>query len=151
MSSAVYEAALTPARSLRLTLLAAAVLASVTGTVLILALPVVPLLKGALCLLWLSAGAAEVATLRRGMSRIGRIGIRADGRIAGYGPGGGRHELELLPGSVVLERVAWLRLAFGDGLAYGELLAGDPSTSEAWRRFLVIWRHRGSLGRFGRS
>lgn len=151
MSSAAYEAGLVPARHLRTALLAAAGGALLAGIVLVVCMPAAPLLKAGLCLLWVLSCGGEVSSFRRGMSRIDRIGIRDDGSVLGYGPDGARHVLRLLPGSVVLERVAWLRLGFGDGLAYGELVTGDAAESEAWRRLLVIWRQRGTFGRSGRS
>lgn len=150
-SSARYEAELIPARRLRLLLLASTGGATLAGTALILSLPVVPLLKSVLGLLWIACGIIELASFRRGMSRIDRICMASDGSIRGYDPGGAGRPLRLLPGSVVLERVAWLRLAFGDGLTYGELLAGSAAESEAWRRLQVIWRHPPAFGRSRRS
>lgn len=150
-SSAAYEAELIPSRRLRLLLLASAGGATLAGTALILILPVVPLLTAAMGLLWIASGIGELARFRRGMSRIDRICIASDGGIHGYDRSGAVHSLRLLPGSVVLERIAWLRLAFGDGLSYGELLAGSAAENEAWRRLQVIWRHPPAFGRSRRS
>lgn len=150
-SSAAYEAELIPSRRLRLLLLASAGGATLAGSVLILALPVVPLLKAALELLWIASGIGELASFRRGMSRIDRICIRSDGSLQGCGRSGAGYPLRLLPGSVVLERIAWLRLGFEDGLSSGELLAGSAAESETWRRLQVIWRHRPAFGRSRRS
>lgn len=152
ISCGAYEAELVPGRRARLVLLASAAAAIVAGTMLIVTLPAVLALKSVLVLLWIAASLAELASFCRGMSRIYRIGIRPDGSIRGYDASGRVHALRLLPGSVVLERVAWLRLGFASGLVYGELLAGSASESDAWRRLQVIWRHhRYAFGRSGRS
>ena len=51
---------------------------------------------------------------------------------------------QLLPGSVVLPRLAWLRLRLEDGSTSGELLRGNIREDEDWRRLQVIWRHLGA-------
>lgn len=142
MSSAVYEAELAPDDRIRAGLLAFACSATLAGLLLILLLPVIAPLKAALAVAFLLAGVAEVIAFRRGMSRIYRIRIRSDGSLSAVGPAGAMQPLTLMPGSVVLERLAWLRLRFGDGLRSGELLAGNAAENEQWRRLLVIWRQR---------
>lgn len=151
MSSAAYEAKLVPRRLLRLAVLSLASGATLAGAALILSLPVVHPLKASFCLLWLLAGALELQRFRRGMARIYRISIQSDGSVEAVDGSEAKHRLQLLPGTVVLERVAWLRLRFEDGLRYGELMAGNAAENQHWRRLLVIWRHRGHFGRPRRS
>lgn len=142
MSSATYEAELAPDERIRGGLVAFACSATVIGLVLILLLPVIAPLKAALGAAFLLAGVAEAVALTRGMSRIYRIRIRSDGSVAAVGPAGAMQPLTLMPGSVVLDRLAWLRLRFGDGLRCAELLVGNAAENEQWRRLLVIWRQR---------
>ncbi|HET6629346.1 MAG TPA: hypothetical protein VFG91_06205 [Woeseiaceae bacterium] len=146
MSSAAYEAELVPHDRLRAGLLAFACCSLLAGALLILLLPVVAPLKAALGCTWLLAGVAEAAAFRRGMLRIDRIRIRSDGRVLAVGRTGALQPLALMPGSVVLDRMAWLRLRFEDGLRCGELLAGNAAENEQWRRLLVIWRQRRLFG-----
>jgi hypothetical protein len=68
--------------------------------------------------------------------------LDADGNIAGIGPDGRVEPLTLLSGSIVLKRLAWLRVQFTDGSEYGELLRGDPATDLEWHRLQLLWRHR---------
>ncbi|HEX2140288.1 MAG TPA: hypothetical protein VHG33_11315 [Woeseiaceae bacterium] len=146
MSSAVYEAELAPDDSIRLGLLLFACSASLAGLLLILSWPATAAAKAAVGLVWLLACAAEVHAFRRGMSRICRIRICADGSVVGVDRTGATLALRLLPGTVVLDRFGWLRLRFDDGLRYGELLAGNAAENEQWRRLLVIWRQRRRFG-----
>lgn len=146
MSSAAYEAELVPDDSIRLGLLFFAGSATLAGLLLISTLPVAAPMKAAVGLLWLLAGAAEIAAFRRGMSRICRIRICCDGSVLGVDRAGATQSLRLLPGTVVLDRFGWLRLRFDDGLRYGEMLAGNAAENEQWRRLLVIWQQRRLFG-----
>lgn len=142
MSSAAYEAELVPHDRLRVGLLAFACCSLLAGALLIFLLPVMAAFKAALGLAWLLAGIAEIAALRQGMSRIDRIRIRSDGSVLAVDRAGAVRPLTLMPGSVILDRLAWFRLRFEDGHRCGELLAGDAAEDEQWRRLLVIWRQR---------
>ena len=146
MSSNAYEAELAPDDRLRAGLLAFAGAALVAGLLLLAMLPVTVALKAALAAGWMLAGILELAAFCRGMARIYRIRIRGDGSVLAVGRSGTSHALLLLPGSVVLDRFAWLRLRFDDGLRCGELLSGDGAENEQWRRLLVIWRQRRRFG-----
>lgn len=147
MSSAGFETEVVPRKLARLCLLSAACGATAAGAIIILTLPVVPGLKAVFGVLWLLSGAAEVRALRRGMSRIERICIRSDGSIDAFDRRRTQYPLRLLPGSVLLDRVGWLRLRFADGLRYGELVTGNAREDQEWRRLLIIWRHQAVFGR----
>ena len=113
MSSAVYEAELAPDERIRAGLLAFACCVTLAGLILILLLPVIAPLRAALGATFLLAAIVEAITFMRGMSRIYRIRIRSDGSISGVGSAGTMQPLTLLPGSIVLDRLAWLRLQIG--------------------------------------
>lgn len=149
MSSARFETVLTPRKLLRRLLLFSGCSATLVGAMLIFSLPLVPELKALFCTLWLLSGLLEMKALRFGMSRIDRIRIRADGAVDGFDLEGAEYPLRLLPGSIVLDRIAWLRLGFANGRSYGELLTGNAGESEHWRRLQLIWRHQASV--FGRG
>lgn len=67
--------------------------------------------------------------------------MEPSGRVTGVGCGGARQPLELMSGSVVLPRLAWLRVRFPDGLEYGELFFRNGRQDEEWRRLQRVWKH----------
>lgn len=146
MSSAGYETRLAPDRHLRRALVAGLLAADACGLLLLATLRVPSAVKLALVLLWLAVAALDATRRLRGMARIDRIVMSADGGLRGGRAGQPDRPLELLPGSVVVEGWAWLRLRFEDGLAHGELLRRASAGSEAWRRLTVIWRHGRAFG-----
>lgn len=145
MSSAGFETVLAPATTLRRAVLIFAAGATLLGAVLVAGLPLLPWLKLLVACLWLLLGLFEMASQLRGMSRIDRIRMSSAGSIEGLSRNGMEEPLTLLSGSVVLSRVAWLRLEFGDGLQYGELLAGNSRLDEQWRRLQLIWRQHAAV------
>jgi hypothetical protein len=133
-------------------LLAVSAGAGLLGTLLILGLPLRPGLKVSLVCLWLLRSLFELRSQVRGAARLDRIRISATGSLEGLTTSGAAQSLTLLSGSVLLSRVAWLRLKFDDGLRYGELLVGNPRRDEQWRRLQLIWRqHSAPFGGLGGS
>ena len=70
--------------------------------------------------------------------RVGRITLDARGNIAGTAPDGRALSLTLLSGSVVLSRLAVLRVQFADVSDYVELLRGDRAADLEWQRLQLI-------------
>jgi hypothetical protein len=125
---------------LRKIVLLSAVAALLAGTVIIMQLPISLTLRGVLCSIWLLDCAGELSRLRRGRARICHLQLDANGDIFATGPGGQSEYLELLSGSIVLSRLAWLRLRFPDGSVAAELLAGDPRRDPHWHGLQLIWQ-----------
>jgi hypothetical protein len=144
VSSAGFEAGLVPTRWARRFLVLLSAGATLTGILLILDLPLLPAPKVLFGALWLGAGLAEARAQFRGMRRICRFRISADGSLEGQAPDGGIEAIQLTSGSVVLARMAWLRVRFSDGTAYGELLTGDGRVDDDWHRLQLVWRQRAS-------
>ncbi len=118
------------------------------GLAIILTLPLAPLLRILLAGAWLAENIRECRRQVRGAARVGRITLDARGNIAGTTPDGRALSLTLLSGSVVLSRLAFLRVQFADGSDYVELLRGDPAADLEWQRLQLIWRHcRAAFGR----
>jgi len=140
LSSAKFETVLVPASRVRNTLLGASAACTATGALLILGLPLRPVVKLTMLGLWLYRGSCELRNRLRGMSRLDRIRIEPSGRVTADRGTGAREPLVLLSGSVVLTRMAWLRVRFPDGLQYGEMLLGNAGRDEQWRRLQLIWR-----------
>jgi hypothetical protein len=118
----------------------------IVGVLLILRLPVTAGCKSAIAVFWLALNAYEWFSYRLAYARAGILRIDAGGRVERHGDDGAWQVHALRAGSVVLPRLAWLRLSAPGGLRYSELLCGDARESDDWRRFQVIWRHVGATG-----
>lgn len=81
----------------------------------------------------------------RGYAMTRGLRITADGSLRCLDARGRWQPARILPGSVVLARLAWLRFETGKGAQAAELLRGDPRKSQHWRRLQVIWRHIGAV------
>ena len=178
MSSGRFETELRVDERLRRLVLYSGALSLLTGSVLILHLPLSPVFRFFGVGLWVWQVAREFCRQTDGANRVHawfheaipfgggsygdallwsgstnrvrRLLISSDGEIVARGRGGAPERLRLLPGSVVLERLAWLRLGFADGSHYGELLAGDPRSDAQWHGLQLVWRQRrGAFGRTG--
>lgn len=122
-----------------------------TGAVLFLAglalVPVVAVpaaLKGVLAMAWAGLCGREYRGLRRGYASGGILRIAAGGQLERRRRDGTWEPARLCAGSVVLPRVAWLRIEPRDGPPYAELVRANSHGSEDWRRLQVIWRHIGA-------
>lgn len=100
--------------------------------------------RGVAASLWTLAAAREVCVITLGYKRYQRLRIYETGEVDLQRSDGQWCSAKLLSGSVVLSRIAWLRLAPEGGGHHAELLRGGSAESDAWRRFQVIWRHLGA-------
>lgn len=142
MSLAVFKTELIPSPGLRKLVLICGVVALLTGILIILILPLPPVLRGAISIIWSVDCARELRMLKRGAARISHLQLDANGDIFATGSDGRRETLVLLSGSVVLSRLAWLRLRFPDGSIFAELMWGDPASDPRWQRLQLIWQQR---------
>ena len=143
MSSTPYSTELDTEPLLRRIVLASGALLTVAGILVITTLPVAPSWRWLAAGAWCLGGLREVLLIAGGYRRYGRIRIDSAGAIRLQGPGGDWTVAELRAGSVVLQRLAWLRFRLPDGSGCGELLRGDTFEDEHWRRFQLVWRHLG--------
>ena len=146
MSFDTYSSYLKPDPWLRLSVdvTARLLIAGAIGIALTMSVGALPRLALSLCCLWL--GSTELTRLHRGFEACAAIRLTSDGS-AGIDPGDGNWvTAELEPGSIVLRRLAWLRLRTADGRLITELLRGDARQCRDWRRLQVIWRHFGASG-----
>lgn len=117
------------------------------GAALLLLLPLSAGLRALLIAAWACLCLRDWRKQLRGYSRVAAIRLRDSGLVETIDPAGQAEPVRLLDGSIVLPRLAWLRLAFADRGSYGELLAGDACRSAAWHRLQLAWRQHGA--RFG--
>lgn len=90
---------------------------------------------------WTARCWLELRRYRRAYRLFRHIRCAGDGSIVLADEAHTTTDAELLPGSVLLERVGWLRLETSDGQRFAELIAGNPRKNKDWRRLQVIWRH----------
>ena len=113
---------------------------SLIGIAVILVLPISVAGRAVAVVGWFFWSGRELLTYWRVYGRWRAYRLYADGEARVFG----REEscpVKLLPGSIVLAEVAWLRLQAENGDKWGELVAGHHRKSEEWRRFQVIFRH----------
>lgn len=143
MSSNSYWSCLTPDPDLRLVVDVAAqlLIAASIALVLTMSLGVLPRFGAALACLGL--GRFELLRLRRGFRCCREIRLASDGSALLRDEDGRWVVASLRSGSLVLPRLAWLRLRTVSGVLVTELVCGDSRTGQDWRRLQVIWRHIG--------
>lgn len=84
---------------------------------------------------------AELHALAGAYRGVAEYRIAPDGSVTARHCDGRQSTGQLLPGSVLLERCAWLRLSTVSGPRYGELVAKQSQSAQDWRRLRVICRH----------
>ena len=147
MSSSTYSAELYPDAVLRWLVLFSGSIFGAAGIALILTLPLHWLLLVAGSVGWLTLFVSELVGMSRGFVRCCRLRMTPDGEILLLDPEGNWHAARLLPGSVLLRRVGWIRLKIEQGQQCAEPVRGSCRESEDWRRLHVIWRHIGATPR----
>lgn len=118
------------------------------GVVLIAQLRVSPVAQVPAALLWLAFSVNEVRRFAQAASSVRRLRLYADGSVVARLADGRWRPVRLLPGSIVLRRVAWLRIRLPSGLDYGELSSGSSRSDLHWHRLQLIWRQNQAA--FGR-
>lgn len=141
MSSA-FATELKPDERLRRRVVGLSSIATVTGAAFVVLMPIgvalrTLLLLACLCYCWM-----DIRRQLHGYARVSGLYIDAAGVVRAFTRAGDPVILELVSGSVILQRIAWLRLRFPDGISYGELLAGDPSRCAQWHALQLIWEQQ---------
>jgi len=143
VSSSTYSAELHPEVALRRTVLLFGIGLYAVGVILILTTPLHPAAKILGSSGWLFLSLREFWSLSRGFARCRRLRVTVGGGLLLLDAGGNWQAAQLLPGSVVLRQVAWIRCKTEQGHRCAELARGNCRESEDWRRLQVIWRHIG--------
>jgi hypothetical protein len=143
-ASTSYSADLRPDARLRRLVLLTGGLLFLGGLVLLPLVAVSLPLKGLLALSWTVLCGFEWLALRQGYAGSGLLRIAAGGHIERRTPDGAWQPARLCAGSLVLARIAWLRIAAPGVRPYAELVSAGTHASEDWRRLRVIWRHIGA-------
>ena len=142
-ASTSYSTEIRPDPRLRRLVLLTGGLSFLGGLAFLPLLAVSGVLKGLLALSWTALCGFEWLALRQGYAGSGVLRIAAGGHVERQSPDGSWQPARLCAGSVVLARVAWLRIAGPGERPYTELVGARSHSSEEWRRLQVIWRHIG--------
>jgi hypothetical protein len=118
--------------------------ATTFGLALVAAMPVAAHWRVVGAVLWLLLSTREMHCIARGFSRCQRLRIAQNGDAEVMTPDGGWVPATLCAGSIVLPRLAWLRLRADNGQHFAELLRCESPRNKDWRRLQVIWRHLGA-------
>ena len=144
MSSSAFLTELEPVPWLRWLVLISGSVMLLLGLLIIYLMAVNPAVRFMTASAWLPIGLLELRRIAHGYRNCERLRIFADGSAAIADATGTWCKASLRPGSVVLDRVAWLRIDAGQGRRFAELLVGNSRKNNAWRRLQVIWRHLGT-------
>ena len=140
MSSPVFEAKLQPDPSVRRAVLLSGVFAMLAGVVLIMLLNTSISWRLAGTAVWIMDCLWQIWAFRRGASRVVGIHVDSTGQINVVDAGGRRRAVRLLTGSMVLPKIAWLRIRLPDGRRYAELLVAARVEAGTWHAFQLIWQ-----------
>jgi len=144
VSSNVFSIELQTDPVLRCTVLLTGALATILGIMMILTLPMNLAMALAASLLWSVISMRELLLMCKAYSRYRRLRLDSAGKVALISDSGDSQAATLLAGSVVLGRLAWLRIESSDGLRFAELMCGNGRENKQWRLLQVIWRHFGA-------
>ena len=144
MLSSTFSTELEPEPRLRWLVLGSASTMLLVGLLIVYRLSVGPGIRFVVAGAWASIGLLELRRLVLGYRSCRRVRIYADGSAETADATGTWHSARFQPGSVVLDRFAWLRIDAGRGRRFAELLVGNSRKNNEWRRLQVIWRHLGA-------
>ena len=111
------------------------------GLFIIVQMPLAVPIKLILIAAWIADCLWGLKRQVAGNVKVKRIKIDTVGVVECLDQSGYSHKIQLLKGSVVLQRWAWLRLRFPDGQHYVELLSKIDCPATTWRRLQLLWRH----------
>jgi hypothetical protein len=147
MSSTVFEVVLRPDPALREMVDWTGSVFYAVGITLLVLLPVSPWWRFVCSVFWLLDGIREFRKLRLGRPGVRAIVLDSRGLVAGIDGYGDRHDLTLQTGSMVLSRLAWIRVQSGTGNCHGELFTRQSAGTETWHRLQLLWHQsRESFG-----
>ena len=140
-SSDRYSSEILPEPGLRHVVLGSGLAFALLGAGVLATLPVPMAVRALAAVLWLCGSLANVWRILSTYRGIAGFRLYSDGSAELIRPDGRRVVGQLAPGTFVLRRLAWFRVSVPGRGTVAELVAGDPRSSQQWRRFQVICRH----------
>lgn len=142
MSSSSFEVSLQPDPVLQRRVAAGGLSALLIGTVLIGLLPIEAALRFGGVAAWLWYSLAEVRSWYSAVRLLVSLRFATDGQLHGLFQNGLWQPLQVLPGSRVTSRHAWLRLGNETCRLGGILLSAKNVRADDWRRLQAQLRFR---------
>lgn len=139
MSSTAFEVVLRPDPGLRFFVQLTGFAMLSIGILLIVSLPIAPLWRIVLLAIWVADCSIELRRLRLGAARVSAIMLNSRGLVTAVDASGDRSELTLLTGSMVLSRLAWIRVRSSAGICHGALFTRRHTGPETWHRLQLLW------------
>ena len=139
-SSNAYSNALEPSRRGRGVLLASALLLTLLGWLPILTLPWPPGIRAALAVGWTVFSGLDYLAGWCAIRHVAAYSLHPDEGLVLRVTGGPNIGAEVMPGTIVLGRVIWLRFRDERGRIGAELIPGNPRRQPDFRRALVVLR-----------
>ena len=152
MSSREFSAELLTDTGLRNIVTLSGTIAAIAGFALIIHMPLGAISRWILATGWLAHSSVELWRRSRASARVHSIGISQLGGVWVEDRYGDRAPAVLLRGTIVIARLAWIRIRFEDGREYAELVSANVVKDRQWHRFQLIWKQaRQIIGRAERS
>ena len=143
MSSERFEVQIPPDPALRRWVIRSGVALTLLGACLLITTHGLPsAAKAALTPAWLLWNGWEIWRQYRGAGAVERVRLTADGTVTVRGSDGHPMPARLAPGTLVLERWAWLRLDVPGFGRYSEPLRRSRAGEATWHRFRLIYTQR---------
>ncbi|MGI9223744.1 MAG: hypothetical protein ACR2QX_04635 [Woeseiaceae bacterium] len=111
---------------------------------MILSMPAAFILRIVAAGLWLLIGGYDILRQRRAHTQYCGVRLDFEGRLELKIQGGDWVPARMLPGSIVLRHLGWIRIRDERGHVFAEPVRGHCRDSRDWRRLQVIWRHIGA-------
>lgn len=141
MSSSVYVAEISSSKALRRVVLASSAILAMLGFLCLQLLPIEPAWRLSAGAIWLAVSAVEIRKFRQLHITFSHMCFHADGKVQLLAHGTPGQQASILPGSVLLGGVGWIRLRSGSTASFAELVSAKSQKNKQWRRLRVIWRH----------
>ena len=150
-SSSKFEAVLNIDPRLRRLVMLSSAVSTLLGFALIIQMQLSVVVHVVMAIAWLVLSVAEIWRWADSALRVDRWCLTTES-VWVAGRDGAWVEVTLLPGSIVLQRLAWFRVCSKNGRKFSELLAGNAVKDPDWHRLQLIWRQRKlAVGDTGRS
>ena len=144
MSSSRYSVCLTPDPTLRGLVSTSAILILLAGWFIIANLSALIMYRCCGAVAWFFLIAWQLSRARRGWERVEAIRVSQGPLVEVCDESGDWAGAELLDGSLVGARMAWLRFRLADRTVCVEPFRAASERCNKWRRLQVIWRHVGA-------
>lgn len=140
MSSPSFEVTLRPDPRLHYFVLTTGVAALLVGTVIIAHLNLSLILRWAAAMVWITDCCVALWSFNAGFARVRMIRLNSAGLVTSVEFDAEPTCVMLQTGSMILDHLAWIRLAEGNRFYYAGLFVRRLSSPAQWHRLQLLWR-----------